>query len=118
LHDAWFLIAGGALHRRKFGAEIMFGIGLFHNRSLAFQFELDVSEHAGDTRVGDCLGPCRVIHDPDVPQPAGLDSGFQSICGSVKVTAQAEVLRTRVVKRPKVNISLNDKFVELFMESI
>jgi len=108
----------GAVHRCKFGAKIMFGVGLFDHSSLTFQVDLDVIEHAGDTRVGDCFGPRRVIHNPDVSRPAGLDSGFQSVCGGIKVTVQTEVLRTRVVKRPNVNISLNDKFVEVFIESI
>ena len=95
----------------------MFGIGLFNQSSLTFQFDPDVIEHAGDTRIGNHLGPRGVIHNPDISRPAGLDSGFQSVCGSIKVTAQAEVLCQLVVKRPKVHITLNDICVELFMES-
>lgn len=53
------LVLIGASQCFKFGAKIVFGIGLFHNSSLSFQFDLDVIEQAGVTRVGDCFGPQR-----------------------------------------------------------
>ena len=55
----WFLVVV-ASHRCKFGAKILFSIGLFHNRPLTFKFDFEVSYGVRVRCQSNLTGICEV----------------------------------------------------------